>query len=117
MSVQHVAVMGSMQDSFDSIQPDPQTGTGEGLHRCSQVMKQGLDVPPMNIAARRLTKDDPNQVFMFVAHGRDLDEESLDMLASRQGSMNSPTGQTRAECGSQYAPSQGSSLSPFHALH
>jgi hypothetical protein len=32
-------------------------------------MKEGLDVPPMNVAARRLTKESANQVFVFVAHG------------------------------------------------
>src|SRR5712664_2033761 len=35
-------------------------------------MKEGLDFPPMNIAADRLTKDGANQVFVFVAHGGTL---------------------------------------------
>ena len=57
-----------MQDAFDSIQPHPQTRTRKGFHCCSQVMQEGLDIPPMNIAACGITKDCANKVFVFVAH-------------------------------------------------
>ena len=51
MSVQYIIVVRTMQDAFDSIQPHPRTRTREGFHWCSQVMQEGLDIPPMNIAA------------------------------------------------------------------
>ena len=68
LSVQFVAVVRTMQDAFDSIQPHPHTRTREGFHCCSQVMQEGLDIPPMNIAARGITKDSANKVFVFVSH-------------------------------------------------
>lgn len=70
LSVQHIAVVvRAMQDAFDSIQPYPQTRAGQGLHRRSEVIKEGLNLPPMNVAARWLTKESANDVFVFVAHG------------------------------------------------
>ena len=70
LSVQHIAVVvRPMQNPFDSIQPYPQTRAGQGLHRRSEVIKEGLNLPPMNVAARWLTKESANEVFVFVAHG------------------------------------------------
>jgi len=67
-SVEHIAVVRAMQDSFDFIQPYPQTRARQRFHRCSEVTKEGLDVSPMYVAARRFTKDSANHVFVFLAH-------------------------------------------------
>jgi hypothetical protein len=46
-------------------------------------MKEGLDVPPMNVAARRLTKESANQVFVFVAHGCRMTEVLIRLVELR----------------------------------
>jgi hypothetical protein len=80
-------------------------------------MKEGLDFPPMNIAADRLTKDGANQVFVFVANGGTLGRR-WPLTCLPPARLDAPR-RAISQCyrGRQCARSQGSSLSHHSRRH
>ena len=82
LSVQDVAVVRPVEDAFDAVQFHPQTRPGQRHDRGAQVMQQRLDLPPMNIAARRLAEDRSYQLFVLVAHAPSS-RVQLDYIAIR----------------------------------
>jgi hypothetical protein len=68
LSVEHVAVMRAVQDVLHPVQTHAHARSGKRFHRSSQVMKERLDLAPMNVPADRLAENSANQLPVFVAH-------------------------------------------------
>lgn len=58
-----------MQIPFNTIQHHTETGALDRLDSGAQVMQQGFDFAPVDVATDRILKDGVNQMFVLVAHG------------------------------------------------
>ena len=64
----YTAVMRSTQGAFHAIQLDAHTRAMARLQHRAQVMQQGLDLPPVNIAAHRFLQNGMQYALVFMAH-------------------------------------------------
>lgn len=66
---QGAAVMGTMELAFHPVQDDRQPRTMSALKLRAQVIQQGFDLPPVEVAADRLREDRFEDFLVFVTHG------------------------------------------------
>jgi len=66
--IEHVAVVGMVQDVFDLVQQHPIACPLDGFHAGAQMMQQRFDFTPVDVAANRVMEDRADQVFVLVAH-------------------------------------------------
>jgi hypothetical protein len=55
---------------FMAIEDDAKAGSVSGFHRGPEVMQQGLDLAPVEVAADRIVEDCQQDVAVLVAHDR-----------------------------------------------
>lgn len=70
--VTNPAVVGSVQGSLDAVQSYPQPCTVPRLDRPSQMLHQGFQLTPVDIAADRLLEYGLQQSLVFLTHGEGL---------------------------------------------
>lgn len=68
LPVEHVAVMRMVQNAFCAVQQHSNAGTGQLLNGCPEMVQEGLDLPPVDVAADGIVEDGADQLFVFVAH-------------------------------------------------
>lgn len=64
----NIAVVGVVQDTFDPVQQHSVACPLDGFYVGAQVVQQGFDLTPVNVAAYRVLEDRVDQGYMFVAH-------------------------------------------------
>ena len=65
---ENVAVVGMVQGAFYAVQQHAKPCPLDGLHAGAQMMQQGFDFTPVNVAADRVLEDRADQVYVLVAH-------------------------------------------------
>ena len=64
----HTAVVGPVQGADDAVQLDSHTRAMSGFDGGAQVVQQGLDIAPVNVAAQGFLEDGLEQAFVVKAH-------------------------------------------------
>jgi len=65
---ENVAVVGMVQDAFDAVQQNAKPCPMYGFYAGAQMVQQGFDFTPVNVAADRVLEDRADQVYVLVAH-------------------------------------------------
>lgn len=63
------AVVRVVQEGFDLVQGDLETGAVRGFDFGAEVVEQGFDFAPVNVGRRRVLEDAAHQVGVLVTHG------------------------------------------------
>ncbi len=68
--VANVAVVRVMQESFDAIEHDAETRAVRRLDRGAEVIQQGFNLAPVDVAAQRILEDRAQQILVLMAQER-----------------------------------------------